>query len=571
MTSSLLVDSAFELLNEGDLITTGRAAGATIRLDTSNDFGDPIPQTDLLSSLLLDGERPTGRRSSNRSIQLPVAILGPPSACYAARELLMQAVDQDTWELAYTPDGLPTTIFDCFRATPTSQQSLLESAQGVLKLGLQIPALPFGRSADIQTVDFDLVPILVEDFGTPILSGWTAATTPRSSGANSVTRATAGNWRRTGGPFDLSDMATIRLKGGGRFTSSAYRQPLTISLELTSGGIRYNLGPITHQVRNGVLGDYTWHLHWPTGFDPSNINDWSITTTAGSYIDDLRAMPPASSPVITNRGGIYLINGVDGTARTPIALDLSRPDGSQFEGLLVHRAPPDAPADYTPLIPYPHPVSNGVEQTLPEMIDGQGTLGLRYDGTCAIWLYVAALAGDPTVDRTVKVVFRQFFNDTGVTGADHPNDHGFASVSRTFNGTDTNGNFLYVGALTLPTYQGTEDTTASKWTVAVTSTTIADNFDQVMALDTRGQTVVVAPSYTRSPHIYIDPPDPTQQIGVIAGGSDRAHALSLLGDSIVTGGPISLDPGDNTLLVMSFKAPVLTVSYQPRWRSIRAW
>ena len=74
-----------------------------------------------MQSLLLDGERPFGYRASNRTIKLPIIIKAPDFVTMtAAREVLMQLIDQQTWTLTWTPGatGLPL-VFDCFRAQPT--------------------------------------------------------------------------------------------------------------------------------------------------------------------------------------------------------------------------------------------------------------------------------------------------------------------------------------------------------------------------------------------------------------------------------------------------------------------
>src|SRR6266700_6495523 len=83
-------------------------------------LGEPQPVTDIVQSLLLDGERPFGQRASNRTITLPIKITAPDYVTLtAARELLMQATDQPYWPMSFTSGstGL-TTVFDCFRALP---------------------------------------------------------------------------------------------------------------------------------------------------------------------------------------------------------------------------------------------------------------------------------------------------------------------------------------------------------------------------------------------------------------------------------------------------------------------
>src|SRR3974390_2378168 len=142
-----------------------QCAGAQFQLLTGGglDLGAPQPTTDFVANLILDGERPFGRRSSNRTITLPVRITVPgvtggtrSQILAAAREVLEAAVDQDRYTLTWTRDpgpggtGLPLLI-DCFRGQPSKPvYDPLAEGQGVMRLFLPIPPLPYGR-ADVQT------------------------------------------------------------------------------------------------------------------------------------------------------------------------------------------------------------------------------------------------------------------------------------------------------------------------------------------------------------------------------------------------------------------------------------
>src|SRR5512146_2266618 len=95
-------------------------------MGTGLDLGAPQPTSDYVANLILDGERPFGRRASNRQIQLGVIIRAPsgtPSErsrlLAAAREVLEQAIDQDRWTLTWTRDGGLPLLIDCFRAQPS--------------------------------------------------------------------------------------------------------------------------------------------------------------------------------------------------------------------------------------------------------------------------------------------------------------------------------------------------------------------------------------------------------------------------------------------------------------------
>ena len=124
MADSLIIANSIELLGGNVPSINPLCPGATFKLRYGSDFdlGAPQPTTDFVASLILDGERPFGRRASNRTIKLPGLITAPTRQILAAaREVLEQAVDQDVWTLTWVrdpgPGGTPLPlIIDCFRA-----------------------------------------------------------------------------------------------------------------------------------------------------------------------------------------------------------------------------------------------------------------------------------------------------------------------------------------------------------------------------------------------------------------------------------------------------------------------
>src|SRR5712691_2463224 len=121
---SLVVAGQFELYGGpgGVPSTDPRFAGVTFKLQPGYDTSVPVRSADFLSSMILDGEVPVGRRASNRTVTLPVNIHAPDFASLAAgREALLAAVDQPAWTLTWTraqgsdPAQYPL-ILDCFRA-----------------------------------------------------------------------------------------------------------------------------------------------------------------------------------------------------------------------------------------------------------------------------------------------------------------------------------------------------------------------------------------------------------------------------------------------------------------------
>jgi hypothetical protein len=147
------------------------APGGTVGVGSGPyDLGAPQPTSDVIESLLLDGERPWGERASNRTVTIPVMIFAPTlTTLAAARELLLQTIDQGTWKATWRPaeSGLPLDL-ECFRASPSvvtygfnyNRPAVAGSsnpAQWALSVvTLTFPALPYGKSGQdgTQTVNF---------------------------------------------------------------------------------------------------------------------------------------------------------------------------------------------------------------------------------------------------------------------------------------------------------------------------------------------------------------------------------------------------------------------------------
>ena len=117
----------------------------------------------------------------------------------------------------------------------------------------------------------------------------------------------------------------------------------------------------------------------------------------------------------------------------------------------------------------------------------------------------------------------------------------------------TNANFsplVVVGELTLPVQDLPQDNKNAYFTVSVTSTDTADQFQDVIFLDTLGSTVLI-----QSPTVYAnmgaDAPPVDRDLGLIWGSLyDRDDAVSILDRATVAGGPISVDPEGNPHLIV---------------------
>jgi hypothetical protein len=169
-----------ELLGGGVVSTNPACAGAMFRLDDPWDLGSPQLVSELLATLTLDGEKPSGSRVSNRTIVLPVLIQAPTSLLVeSAREVLLQTVAAEQWTMTLTRDpegGTPLPlVFDCYAATASVPvYSIKEERAHLAHLTLTFPAAPYGRSDLPVEVDFPAAvagrpvpppPVTVDDFG----------------------------------------------------------------------------------------------------------------------------------------------------------------------------------------------------------------------------------------------------------------------------------------------------------------------------------------------------------------------------------------------------------------------
>jgi hypothetical protein len=140
-------------------------------------------------------------------------------------------------------------------------------------------------------------------------------------------------------------------------------------------------------------------------------------------------------------------------------------------------------------------------------------------------------------------------------------------VTRTFTpSTDISNGIVVVGELTLPGKDIPPDNVTMFHTAGITDSNLNDQWLDILLMDTQGQTVIIntAQSYAA---FYLDEPDSARDIGrTLGSATDRTQAISVLDSSFVSGGPLTVDPGDNVLFVYSISGtPALVASYSPRW------
>lgn len=386
MANSLVLANQIELLGaEGGVPSAIPACAGAIFLladDGSYDLGGPQPTADYVASLILDGERPFGRRSSNRTITLPVKIVSPNGdlkQLAAAREVLEQAVDQDTWTLTWTRDpGTGTRmplVLDCFRAQPSKPAyAPLAEQQGVMYITLTIPALPYGRS-DVQytpaftgavpqtpTPPPPPAPVVLDNFSTisgPAFSQstqctigpWTAMWDPDSFGDPGGQNTQLSYSSKFPAPLNLTSMTSLAfwlglgsryypfLEYPGRIHGTSVAITLTDVNGATISMSRNHLRlPVTPVREAPVFTRIS--IPFPAAsatFLYGSVASYTLTITNRSdrgiprfqwvtaYIDALTAYPDTQTVTPVTRGNLYTLYGLLGTARAPVSLSFQQP------------------------------------------------------------------------------------------------------------------------------------------------------------------------------------------------------------------------------------------------------
>jgi hypothetical protein len=382
MTDSLVLGNSIELLGGGVVSVNPLCAGASFKLRYGGDYdlGAPQPTSNFVASLILDGERPFGRRSSNRAIKLPVVITAPTRKILAAaREVLEQVVDQDVWTITWTRDAAGGTplplIIDCFRAQPSvpTYDLITEQRGFAMQLELTIPALPYGRSDVQQQIAFASpvpqtpppppAPVVIDTFSSISSSQHFQSTQcivgPRSCGWD----PDDGRVGDPGGqstpfvytaalstPLNLTGMTSVAMWlgfGSRYYTNLEYHGKthgvnVFITLTDTSGGtlgmsragLRLAASPVA---QTPVFSRVSMPIPQGTsGFNYASVGGYTLTiinrndrvrrlSWVTAYVDALTAYPPSQTSVPVVRGSLYTLYGLQGTARAAASLSFQQP------------------------------------------------------------------------------------------------------------------------------------------------------------------------------------------------------------------------------------------------------
>lgn len=383
MADSLVIASTFELMM-GDLgpvmSTIPGLENTTIALDDQNDkfdLGTHQPTVDILASLITDGERPQGRRSSNRILSIPIAIISDTRDNLSyAREMVFRLADQESFTTRYTRDGSSAPmILDCWRAEPAdvTYQPVVEQ-QFACQLVLNFEALPFGRSDSPNSISFKSPaagtaappgPILVDGFNT-VQANWPVpwkVSPVCVSGDNSLQTVANGNlsnaWYRsffnsnldlTSGGAGLNNVFQFWAGFGSQLyynNWANHQSEITFSIKLydinnnTLSAVHHN----TFQHSNN-LGQPKWtnvSCRIPAAdpvFDYTRCTSYEIRCynhleSGNPWLKDstlflcgLFAASPSSSVQNVTRGSIYQVNGVEGSVHTPVSIAATQKPGT---------------------------------------------------------------------------------------------------------------------------------------------------------------------------------------------------------------------------------------------------
>ena len=375
---SLLINGQIELMGGGHVASTNpQCLGAVFAMQPGYDLGAPNPISAIIASLLIDGERPIGQRSSNRTFTIPLMITGPTRAVVsAAREVLMQMINQASWPLIHTrgdrlgtgPNGTnQSTLFQCFRAQATKLvfDVRIENQQ-MATMTITFPGLPFGVSNQPVLLSFpgvqsSYVPpttVEIEDFdtvGSPNNSyGWARNTTAGAfvtgTGAGRLPwTGSAGQYSNyictpPGSPVDLSALTVLQHWIGFSastgypsywqyFPSYSY---VTVTYTLTDNmGRTMTFGTGLYASESSSTAAPNWYqLSVPMpaatgGFDYTHVATVQIRAAnygsgmlyADLWLDGVNAIPSTSqySAPVGARSAYYTLTGI-GSAHAPLAI-----------------------------------------------------------------------------------------------------------------------------------------------------------------------------------------------------------------------------------------------------------
>jgi hypothetical protein len=241
-----------------------------------------------------------------------------------------------------------------------------------------------------------------------------------------------------------------------------------------------------------------------------------------------------------------------------------------FSSLIVHRPGPQQPDWLCPYITVPAGDAPDGTHEYP-VASLNPSVNARFNGTYTILVATALPWGVASTARTYTVTVNQYEQPGGAVSS--------VNKARTFTPASPGRDFLLVngyviiGNLTLPNLELPHDNLNAIYTVTINSTVTADVINEIIFIDTMGDTCIIS-TVNDYGKFLLDEPTGVRDIGGVYGTiADRGDAISVLSRAILSGAPIGVDPSadaNQSLLVHAQEGiPGGDFTYFPRWRSER--
>ena len=586
MVSSSLLIAGFDVLDPASPVQLVR---------DGFDRGAPVPSVAEIQSTVLDGAVVSGSAAGNRQPQFTLLIRATSRLALAATtNVILQAVDAQTWTMTFTPDGGMPIVYECFRATSAVSSTLVDDAQLKQQITVKCEALPYGRSPQSQS--FTLLatpPVVIDDFSAA------PAVNPRSW-STSLSATTAYPYHGANSllidPVPHSAMfvpyipqltltktgLSITAANGITYVTYAVYSPLyydfagttagsyaapTWTLSLTVGGVTYTTtstqippsAQATVQAGWSVL-QFTFATPIPAGTITAytlGLPAWNHTAgSAVMVIDYLIAYPATGVLSSSPWGDEFVLPSVLGTARTPVNLAITPPSGSILQ-VCLHAPPRDTPTTQCLLS------LNTLATGTPSVTTNTG---VRYEGTYSIYLSVKPNLQLPAAGTVLTITVSQagYTPPAPVTLA-----HTISAAEAAF-GVGAHS-LLYFGEIELPLVAThPQYSPAVTFAPSPTGLSASDMFGDILVLDTRGQTILTGNGQIVPPSELLLVNEATADTGFGPIYSSPTGVLTdamSIAPAIITGAPMWLyPPGNSRLLVWNDNAAATTVlTYNPRW------
>jgi hypothetical protein len=301
-------------------------------------------------------------------------------------------------------------------------------------------------------------------------------------------------------------------------------------------------------------------LNYPSAGAPTSAGGVAVTGGGAGGAGGATANTPGAAGATpggggggANSGGTAEAGGAGGGGQLTVTPYIPPP----FKTLIAHRPNPIAPLQFNPLISIGG-VAPGTTEFPVLPLDASSPA--RFDGTYSIVL-IADTWNTPTAARTITVTVKEyeFTGGNSFTTTTTP-------VTVTPSTQISNGIFI-AGVITLPYKALPADNYLSYFTVIITDSNASDTFYDCLILDTQGQTAMINEPVLSYVTYWIDLPSPVAGLGLVLGSQyTRAEAVSVSDAAILSGGPLTVNPGNNLLLAYCAEgAPALSVSYYPAY------